>query len=201
LLFPYNGNAIEALNCISDHYRVIGFVDDEPSKQGISAYGVPVFERSSFKKYFTAKVLAVPGSPTTFLYRDQIIHDLNIDDNRLITVIHPKAVISKYAIIGKNVLIMAGVILTSNVIIGDHVCILPNTVIHHDSKIADYTLIGSNVTIAGYTAVSDKCYIGSGTSIINGITIGKESLIGMGSNVIKSIPDNSKVVGNPARAI
>jgi sugar O-acyltransferase (sialic acid O-acetyltransferase NeuD family) len=201
LLFPFNGNAIEALECIADHYHIIGFIDDEPSKQGKSAYGFPVFDRSKLETHPATKILAVPGSPNSFMIRDKIIQDLNINDHQYATLIHPTAVISKYAKIGKNVLIMAGVVLTSNVIIGDHVCILPNTVIHHDSTIGDYTLIGSNVTIAGYSNILNKCYIGSGTSIINGITVGKESLVGMGSNVIKSIPDNSKVVGNPARKI
>jgi hypothetical protein len=41
LVFPYNGNALEALDCVGDSYRFIGFVDDTPEKQGIERHGSP----------------------------------------------------------------------------------------------------------------------------------------------------------------
>jgi sugar O-acyltransferase (sialic acid O-acetyltransferase NeuD family) len=201
LIFPYNGNGLEALSCLGNNFEFIGFVDDTPEKQGKNKLGFDVFERSALQKYPTAKVLAVPGSPTSFHIRKKIIDDLNLPQTRFATVIHPNANISPLAKIGHNVLIMAGVVMTSNTLIGNHICILPNTVIHHDSTVGDYTLIGSNVTIAGNSSVGENCYIGSGTSIINNISVGSKSLIGMGSNVIKPVPENAKAAGNPAKLI
>jgi sugar O-acyltransferase (sialic acid O-acetyltransferase NeuD family) len=201
LIFPFNGNGLEALNCLGSNYNFLGFIDDTPEKQGKHQYGFEVFTRDALNRFPDAKVLAVPGSPASFTIRHSIISDLKVNENRYATVIHPSAQISNFAVIGKNTLIMAGVVLTSNCVIGNHVCILPNTVIHHDAEVGDYTLIGSNVCIAGSTIVENNCYIGSGTNIINGITIGKETLIGLGTNVLKSIPQNSKVVGNPARSL
>ena len=43
LIFPYNGNGIEALDCIGNAYRFIGFVDDTPEKRGFDPNGFPVF--------------------------------------------------------------------------------------------------------------------------------------------------------------
>ena len=34
LIFPCNGNGLEALDCLGDAYRCVGFVDDTPEKQG-----------------------------------------------------------------------------------------------------------------------------------------------------------------------
>lgn len=201
LIFPYNGNGIEAANCLSSEFDLIGFVDDTPEKQGIQKNGYMVYTRDAFDKYPDALVLAVPGSPTSFTQRESVINSLNIKKDRWATVIHPKATISTLASIGYNTLIMAGVVITSNTIIGNHVCILPNTVAHHNSKIDDYCLIGSNITIAGNTIINSNCYIGSGSNIINNIEIDEMSLIGLGTNVIKSIPAHSKLVGNPARII
>jgi sugar O-acyltransferase (sialic acid O-acetyltransferase NeuD family) len=200
-LFPFNGNALEAFDCISEEYNVLAFIDDDPQKIGTMYQGIPVVDRTVLQKNKQVKVLAVPGSPTSFKVRKSIIDGLQINPDRFVTIIHPHASVSKYAKIGRNSLLMAGVVITSNAEIGDHVCILPNSVIHHDTKIGDYTLVSSNVSIAGYTSIEENCYIGMGVSIINGISIGKGSIIGLGSHVINSIPPNSKAVGNPAKLL
>lgn len=201
LIFPFNGNAIEAIDCIGKKYELLGFIDDTKEKQGKNKFGFEVFSREKIKEFPDSKILAVPGSPQSFLLREKIISGINSNEKKFATVIHPSAKVSPFAKIGYNVLIMAGVVITSNAVIGNHICILPNSVIHHDTIIGDYTLVGSNVTIAGNVNVGKNCYIGSGSSIINGISIGEKTLIGMGTNVIKSFPANSKLVGNPARQI
>lgn len=200
LIFPFNGNAIEAIDCLPPNVRLIGFVDDDTVKR-VSGGQYPVFSRDAFAKYPDAMVLAVPGSPASYLDRDRIISGLGLDERRFCRIIHSAAVISPGAIIGNNVLIMAGVVVANHAGVGSHVCILPNSVIHHHSVVGDYTLIGSNVTVAGRTAIGTKCYIGGGSSIINDVQIGDGALVGMGSNVIGTIPPGVKVGGNPARRI
>lgn len=201
LIFPFNGNGLEAISCLNDEYNLLGFIDDTSSKQGTTPYGISVFSRDAISSNPEALILAVPGSPVSYKNRKDLIKSLNIPLQQFASVIHPKASISPLAKIGKNVLIMAGVVITGNAIIGDHVCILPNSVIHHDTTVGDYALIGSNVSIAGNVIVGTNCYVGTGTSIINNVSIGARTLIGLGSTVIKSIPDDSKVAGNPARLI
>ena len=197
VIFPLNGNGIEALDCINnDEFEVIGFIDDDKSKKS-EVY--PLFSRDILSQQKDVYILAVPGNPSSFRKREGIIQSLGIDKKRFASVIHPSANIGKAVQIGHNCLIMAGVVITSDAAILNHVCILPNSVIHHGCKIGEYTLIGSSVVVAGGTTIGRNCYIGSGTNIINGITIGDFSLIGLGSNIIKDVIDNAKMVGNPAR--
>ncbi|NEM97739.1 LbetaH domain-containing protein [Pontibacter burrus] len=197
VIFPFNGNGVEALDCINyDEYEVVGFIDDDSSKKS-EAYDL--YNRSILEKYKDLKVLAVPGSPTTYLQRINIIDSLAVDYNRFVTIVHPEAKIGRNVKIGNNCLVMAGVVLTSNACIGNHVIILPNTVVHHDSVLKDYTLVGSNVVVAGGTTIDTNCYIGSGANISNGLTIGRSVLVGLGSNILKNVPDNARMVGNPAR--
>lgn len=200
-LFPCNGNAIEALDCLGDAWHLLGFIDDTPQKQGQLVHGHRVFGRAALAEHPEALVLAVPGSPTSFRTRDQVIGGLGLPAERFATVIHPAARVSPLARVGRNVLVMAGVVVTSNAVIGDHVCLLPNTVVHHDAVIGDYTLIGANVTIAGHVQVGRHCYIGSGTSVMNGLAIGDGVLIGLGSNVIRPIEAGRTVAGNPTRVL
>jgi len=201
LIFPFNGNALEAIDCLGAAFELAAFIDDTPAKQGTGPLSVPVLGRDALAKWPQARVLAVPGSATSYLTRRAAISSLQVPDSRFATVVHPTARVSPLATIGRNVLIMAGAVVTSNAVIGDHVCILPNTVIHHDVTVGDWTLIGSNVTVAGGTAIGENCYIGSASSIMNGLRIGDRSLIGLGSNVIRSCAADSRLAGNPARAV
>jgi len=201
LIFPCNGNGVEALDCLGEAYRCVGFVDDMPEKQRTGAHGYQVFARSVLDERADAFVLAVPGSPTSYQSRRRIIDGLALGAERFARVIHPAARVSPLATVGRNVLIMSGVVVTSNAIIANHVLIMPNTVIHHDVVIRSWTLIGSNVTIAGGTSLGANCYIGSGASIMNGLSVGARALVGMGSNVVRNVPAGARVAGNPARPI
>jgi sugar O-acyltransferase (sialic acid O-acetyltransferase NeuD family) len=199
VIFPFNGNAIEALDCIDQgKFELIGFIDDDPLKSS-STY--EILPRSILRRHPEFRVLAVPGSPSTYLHRSEIIKSLDIHADKYITAIHPSASIGKQVTLGHNCLVMAGVVITSNARLQSHVCILPNTVIHHDVVVGAYSLVGSNVVIGGGTTIGKNCYVGSGSNIINGIQVGDFSLIGLGSNVIRDVPVKAKFAGNPARPV
>jgi sugar O-acyltransferase (sialic acid O-acetyltransferase NeuD family) len=201
LIFPCNGNGVEALDCLGDAYRCVGFVDDTPDKQRAGAHGLRVLGRDALAEHRDACVLAVPGSPTSYRDRRRIVAGLDVAAERFARVVHPAARVSPLAVLGRNVLVMAGVVITSNAVIGDHVCIMPNTVLHHDVVVGNWTLVGANVIIAGGTSIGENCYIGSGSSVMNGLTLGEGVLVGLGSNLIRSVPAGARVAGNPARRI
>lgn len=201
LLFPCNGNAIEALDCLGAEWSCVGFVDDSAEKQGRDVYGIPVHDRTAFERWPLARVLAVPGSPDSFAQRRRAIDSLALPRERFATVVHPAARISPRATIGHNTLVMAGTVVTSGAVVGSHCCILPNTVVHHDASVGDWTLVGANVTVAGGVRIGINCYIGSGSSIRNGLRVGDFALVGMGANVISDVEGAVRVAGNPARIL
>ena len=201
LIFPCNGNGLEALDCLGVDWHCVGFVDDTQQKQDSGAFGYPVFARSVLSGMPDAQVLAVPGGPTSYRSRSQLIAGLDIAPERFARVIHPAASVSSRAKLGHNVLVMAGVVITSNAVIGSHVCLLPNTVVHHDCVIGDFSLLGSNVTIAGGVTVGSNCYVATGSSIMHGISIGAGALVGIGSNVIRDVASDTRVAGNPAKPL
>jgi sugar O-acyltransferase (sialic acid O-acetyltransferase NeuD family) len=201
LIFPYSGTAIEVLDCLGEKWKCVGFISDESSLIGKTAFGIKIYDRKGLQNFPAAKILTVHGSPSSYQKREEIFSLLGIPPEKLASVIHPKATVSANATIGYDVLIMAGVVVTANACIGNHVIVLPNSVIHHDSLIGDYTLIAANVTIAGNVTIGSSCYLGAASSIKNGVSIGSESLLGIGANVIGSFPAKSKLVGNPAKQL
>jgi sugar O-acyltransferase (sialic acid O-acetyltransferase NeuD family) len=202
LLFPCNGSAAEALDCLGEGFRAVGFVDDDPKKVGTSIFGVPVWDRRALSDFSSAKVLAVPGSPASFGRRAEHIASLGIPRERFATVIHPKAAVSRNAQVGANVLVMAGTVVTSNAVIEDHVLILPNAVIHHHSRIGAYTILGAGVLVAGFVEIGGHCYIGGGARFRNNLKIASATLVGLGSTVLRSIEEPGGVwAGHPARCL
>jgi sugar O-acyltransferase (sialic acid O-acetyltransferase NeuD family) len=201
LIFPCNGNGLEALDCLGETWQCVGFIDDSIEKQAQEVHGYRVTGRATFAAQTEAWVLAVPGGPESYRLRKQAIEGLELPSERFARVIHPAARVSTLATLGHNLLLMAGVVITSNAVVGSHVCVLPNTVIHHDTVIGDWSLIGSNVTIAGGVTIGQNCYIASGSSIMHGLRIGDGALIGIGSNVIRDVAAEACVAGNPARPL
>lgn len=198
VIFPFNGNGVEALDCIdNEEFEFLGFIDDDTTKKSAS---YTIFRRKFLENFPEVFILAVPGSSTSYRNRKRIISSLPVkSSNRFVSIVHPTASIGKNVSIGSNCLIMAGVVITSNAQIEDHVCILPNSIIHHDATIGEYSLVGSKVVVAGGTTIGKNCYVGSGSNVINGIQVGDGALIGMGSNVLRNVEENTTVVGNPAR--
>lgn len=208
ILFPFGGNAREALDTISSinninhEWDVLGFIDDDLRTKGSEYLGVKVLgNREVLKEFPDAYILAVVGNPKGYLNRQKIIDGLNIEESRFAKIIHPTAQISNGAQIGYNTLLMAYTVVSCGVTVGNHCIVLPFSVISHDSIIEDYCCIGSNVSISGFVKIKKNCYIGSGASIRDYITIDEKALVGIGSNVVKNIEGKSCVVGNPAKEI
>lgn len=200
IVFPFNGNGLEALDCLGDAFELVGFVDDAPEKHGRQGR-FEVCSRELLTEVPDALVLAVPGSPDSFRGRRALIASLRVPEDRFACVVHPKACVADPRNLGRNVLLMAGVVVTSNARIGSHVCVLPNSVVHHDAVIGDYTLVGSGVTVAGGVRVGEGCYLGAGATFIGGIEVGDGALVGLGASVIRSVAPGVRVAGNPARPL
>ncbi|MEW6452714.1 MAG: gamma carbonic anhydrase family protein [Pseudomonadota bacterium] len=90
--------------------------------------------------------------------------------------------------------------------IGERSQIQDNATLHTDPGfpmvIGMDCVIGHNVMLHG-CIVGDNSLIGMSATLLNGSKIGKGSLVGAGALVTegKEFPDNSLIVGSPARAI
>src|SRR5262249_14382928 len=81
-----------------------------------------------------------------------------------------------------------------------------NATLHTDPgfplTIGDNCVIGHNVVLHGCTIASNSL-IGMGAIVLNGARIGRNCLVGAGALITegKEFPDNSLIVGAPARVV
>jgi len=129
-------------------------------------------------------------------------------------IYHPElSNISPKAQIGDDCKIHSHVWIGSKVRIGNRCKIQAFVFIPDGVTIEDDVFIGPSVTFLNdkyppshgkawkETFVKNGAVIGGGAVILPGATIGKKAMIGAGAVVTKSVPDNTTVVGNPARPL
>ena len=87
----------------------------------------------------------------------------------------------------------------SNTIIGKNTYLDNQIHIAHNVKIGDNCIIAGQAGFAGSSNLGNHVMIGGQAGISGHLKIGNNVKIGGGSGVIKDIPDNSKVMGYPAK--
>ena len=87
----------------------------------------------------------------------------------------------------------------SNTIIGKNTFLDNQIHIAHNVKIGENCIIAGQVGFAGSSQLGNNVMIGGQAGISGHLKVGNNVQIGGGSGVIKSISDNSKVMGYPAK--
>lgn len=129
--------------------------------------------------------------------RQHIIENL-IPQSSLLTIIHPKSVISNSAIVGQGSFIAAQAILGPESKIGISCIINHSAVVDHEVEIGDCTHIAPNCTLGGQVKIGHRVMIGAGSVILPGIRIGDNAIVGAGAVVVKDVVEGKIVKGIPA---
>ena len=118
------------------------------------------------------------------------------------STISPFSLMGNYQVeIGTGTNILPSVTISNSVVIGKGCLIYSGVTITHDCQIQKFVEISPNATLLGNVRVGAFCHIGASATILPKLTIGKNVIVGAGAVVTKDIPDNSMVVGVPAKVI
>jgi sugar O-acyltransferase (sialic acid O-acetyltransferase NeuD family) len=180
--------AVQALAATGVGWRLLGFLDDDPTLHGTHRSGLPILGGT--------EEVAVLGEAAVVIC---VVHRLGLPAQRYATIVHPAAQVGAGSVLGPGTVLLAGVCLTADVTLGAHVAVMPQTVLTHDNVVEDFATIASGVRLGGGVRLGHGAYLGSGCLIREFVTVGAGSLVGLGSVVLDDVPPGEVWVGNPAR--
>ena len=197
-------STVEDINSINKEWNILGFLNDR-EEEPINGYPIlGKIEKKVTDKYlednnvyFFYSLISVK---LNYKYLSKLL-DLKIPRERFATIIHPTAVISKYAQLGKGTCIQPFVSVGPNSKIGDHVQIYAQSLIGHGAVIENYSYVANNACIGADVHLKEGAYLGTNATTLEFVKLGKWSITGIGAVVLKDVPDYAKMVGNPARQI
>jgi len=86
--------------------------------------------------------------------------------------------------------------------IGDHVAIADDTeIVTHDGGVWCFRDEIKNADIFGKVKIGNNVFIGNNCTILPNTTIGNNCIIGSGSVLRGNFPENSVIMGNPAKVV
>lgn len=190
---------------MQDLFHPVAVLDADVEKWGTTIHSVPVV--GTYDKKTLDELSAVYQTKNFIIsfgamkYRKSVYNQMLEFGWNPVNVIHPSAVVSPWAKIGKGVLIEAGSLIAPNPVIGDNVVLNMGAQVNHDNTVGDHVFIASTVILSGGVSVGENTLLDDGVIISKGHKVGKNCLIGAGAVVTHDIEDGYICYGNPARII
>ena len=176
-------------------YKEIVFLDDDESIHECGGY--PVIGKSSEAGTIDADIIVGIGNAGI---RKRIQE--SVPEEKLVTLIHPDAVIAEDVAIGAGTVVMAGgAVINSGARIGKGCIINTCSSVDHDCKVGDYVHISVGSHLCGTVSVGSGTWIGAGATVSNNISICPDCMIGAGAVIVKNIDSAGTYMGVPARRI
>lgn len=119
----------------------------------------------------------------------------------LVSIVHPSAMISRYAQLGEGSVVLAGAVVNMDARLGIGCIVNTGACVDHDCLLGEFVHISPRAALAGGVSVGDRSWIGIGAVARPLVHIGRDVQIGAGAAVVSDVPDNATFVGVPARSI
>lgn len=179
--------------------QVLGLTDINPQMTGTTVLGCKVLGSDAVLQSYapeTVELVNGLGSVRDNSTRQKLFETCLANGYLFASIMHPSAILSKFAAFGPGFQAMAGVIVQPGCHVGRNVLLNTGVSIDHDCQIQDHAHIAPGAVLSGGVTVGQAAFIGIGARIIQGVRIGNQAVIGAGSVVLHDVPDCAVVVGH-----
>lgn len=161
-------------------YEVAGFVDD--AADGVAPIlTFPLLgttaDLSAYRMHGDFAIVAIGNN----LLRETLCNQLLAAGFELVTVVHPRAIVSPSAVIGHGSAIMAGAIVGTEARLGCGVIINCGAVVDHDVQVQDFGHLGVNACMAGGSVLGRHAWMQAGSALGYGVRVADNAVLAPGT--------------------
>lgn len=178
-------------------YTDIVFLDDNDSITECAGFPV-VGNVAKAKSIINKDMFVAIGDSKT---RERIQNELEKRGTRIVSLVHPNAVVSRRVKIGSGSVIMAGTVVNSDTEIGRGVIVNTCASVDHDCVVESYSHISVGAHLSGTCFVGENTWVGTGAVVSNNCNICGDCTIGAGAVVVKDIEVPGVYIGVPAKIV
>jgi len=202
VVFGAGGHAKVVIDCISLEgcYQVSFLADADPKKMGSSIHGCEVIDESQgllVAREQMGGIVAI-GNNAARTRVALLLEDAGV---RLLSSVHPSAVVSSSVILGEGTVVLPGGVVNADTVLGAGVIINTRASVDHDCLVGDYVHVAPGATICGGARIGSGVLVGAGSVVLPGVCIGDGATIAAGAIVTSDVPAHHTYAGNPARKL
>ncbi len=195
---------VDALRAAGDP-RTIGVLDRDTTRHGMLLLDAPIvggdallpeLARRGTKAFAIGLGGTSDNGPRARLFAGALALGLEP-----CTIVHPRAAVSPWAVLGAGAQIMPGAIVNAGAVLGRNVIVNSNAVVEHDCTIGDDVHVATGACLASTVTVGAGAHIGAGAVVRQLIAIGDAAVVGAGAVVVRNVLPRTTVAGVPAKEL
>ena len=165
-----HGRAVAEIILNSPHHAITGFLDDA-AKRATRIWNVPVLGPTDAIEEFHAQADCMIVAIGNNRVREMLHRRVRSAGFELLSVVHPRAVVSPTASLGPGCTVMAGAVVGTEANLGEGVIINCGAVIDHHCRVEDFGHVGTNACMAGGAVLGHGAWMQAGSALAYGVQI------------------------------
>lgn len=180
-----HGRSVAEAAELSGQFEVVGFLDDSlpagDTALGLPALGLsvlgPVASMADHRAAADQAIVAIGNNAV----REKLMQQLAATGFEWATVVHPRAIVSPSAVLGKGSAVMAGAIVSTEARLGVGSIVNCGAVVDHHATVEDFGHLGVNASMAGGSVLGRGAWMQAGAALGYGVKVAAGEVLLPGS--------------------
>ena len=171
-----HGRSVAEAVLLSREYELAGFIDDGWEKLR-EVWGYPVFggtgSLAAQRRHADLAIVAIGNNAV----RERLQPQLRELGFELATVVHPRAIVSPRATLGRGCAVMAGAVVGTEARLGQGVIVNCGATVDHHCTVEDFGHLGVNACMAGGSVLGRGAWMQAGAALGYGVHVRADSVL------------------------